>query len=146
MNPVKSKAYKVVRVLNGVCVSATPNLAEISEGAFLVKYPTNELVRANVGDLFVFEHRVDAESFRNRKIRDNTGEHFEIWEVDAYGMRRAPTSRMLRVWHMNVPKTRMQLFWQQFKQGIFVDAGEDYFGRIQDDACLCKSLRMVKKL
>lgn len=135
LNPVKQKAFKVVRVLeDGRRISCLFELKNIPK--YCVEYREGQIVRPNYGKLFVFttlpmamSHAVDTY-------------HKEIWEVEAYGASKTPND-VVQIWGRNGER-QADTFWERLAKNEPYD--DLLLAPSLSYSCVCKSLKMVRRV
>lgn len=141
MNPIKAKAYKVLRGTNHphVYLSANPILSSHLQHS--VTYETGELVQAPHPDrgLFVFGELKAARLFARDMMLIGG-----VWEVEAYGITKAPAE----VLDLYMVKPELQehifdLFWSRPPRKL---SGAHNRINTPWESYVCKSLRLVKHL
>lgn len=131
LNPVRARAYKVCfDEGDGVLKSAEYASRQSKYG---LTYPTDgSLVRPVAGKIFVFDDLA--------KARDYAGLSAPVWEVEAYGLRRATIRPRQSVLNDEGLMSDVWELWHS--KGTFGDYNRTaYYG-----TCYCNSLRMIKKV
>ncbi len=146
MNPIKQKAYKIVRVRkDGRRVSLLERLCNFPK--FQVEYKTTGVVRPNKKgtNLFAFE---TVQSAKNHMFGygPTSQKEMEIWEVEAYGAKPAP-EKIYRFWSWDGVESGALFFWDTVmkKNERKLD---DLSGMepMPSGTVICSSLKMLKKV
>lgn len=141
MNPVKQKAYKVVRITDeGVRTSANGSLKRMPK--IRVVYEEGKLIQPKYkgASLFVFKDEKAAAVFFAQMSRGS--DSFELWEVEAYGCKNPP-ARLLYLDDAPEPENWLARFWWEKQRDTF--GSSDTF-TTPEGSMLCNSLRLTKKL
>jgi hypothetical protein len=129
MNPIKTKCFKVVRVLP-LDDALTSVAMELICHKYCIRYHPNKLIKPLVGKIFAFSDLSFAEIFagcsRNR----------QIWEAEGYGA----TTETFR---LNTSQfERIEEFWRKgFGRDISL-----YLESVPTGTILCKSIKLIKRV